>query len=178
MRMVLPVLIGQRLRLGPAGPEHLDFFRRLNTDEQVMRHVSGRPYSRSETDAEWSRRLGQRSNSDRGHGYWTGFLDGRPIGWWGLGYDGARPEAGELGFRLAHERWRQGFGVEGARLLLRHGFLSARLTHIWAGTVRANAASRATLANLGFACVDEPTPRALTYAISLGEWLDRDNPPS
>lgn len=144
MRMVSPVLIGQRLRLVPANPGHLEFFRRLNADEQVMRHVSSRPYSQSETDAEWWRRLGPRSDTDRGIGYWTGFLGGQPIGWWGLGYDGARPAAGELGFRLDHRHWRQGLGSEGASLLLHHGFFSARIAHVWAGTVRANAASRAT----------------------------------
>lgn len=170
----LPVLFGQRVRLVPADPGHLEFFRRLNADEQVMRHVSGRPCVESETDAEWARRLGPRSSTGRGLGYWTGFLGGHPIGWWGLGYHAERPEAGELGFRIMQGHWRQGLGVEGARLVLRHGFCTAGVTHAWAGTSSANAASRATLASLGLACVDEPKPGVLTYEISCGEWMQRD----
>jgi RimJ/RimL family protein N-acetyltransferase len=169
--VALPLLSGQRLRLVPASHGQLKFFCQLNADQQVMQHVSGEPTSRVETEAEWAQRLGPRSDVNRGLGYWTGYLDGGPIGWWGLGYNQAQPEAGELGFRVRREHWRQGLGLEGARLLIDHGFSTAGVTHIWAGTVRANAASRATLTSVGMACTDEPKPDVLTYEITLDQWL-------
>lgn len=134
-----------------------------------MRHVSGGRRSQGETDTEWARRLGLRSDHGRGLGYWTGFVGLEPVGWWGLGSNEVRAEAGELGFRLDRNHWRQGFGAEGARLVLDHAVHTADVTRVWAGTTRANAASRATLEKLGFTCVDEPMPGVLTYEISLDE---------
>jgi len=46
--------------------------RTLNADEAVMRNLMGRPSTPEETEAEWGRRLGERSAPDRGMGYWTG----------------------------------------------------------------------------------------------------------
>jgi RimJ/RimL family protein N-acetyltransferase len=164
------------LRLVPAAPSHVDFFCKLNADEQVMQHVSGERASQYETELEWSQRLGPRSDVDRGLGYWTGFLAGRPIGWWGIGYNETYPEVGELGFRVEREQWRRGLGIEGARLVLDQGFTSAGITHIWAGTVSANAASRAMLTRLGLECIGEPAPGVLTYEITLDQWLQRGVP--
>lgn len=143
-----------------------------------MRHVSGGSASRFVTEAEWSRRLGRRSDTERGLGYWTGYLDGAPVGWWGLGYSVSHPEGGELGFRLVREQWRTGLGLEGARLVLDYGFTGAGVAHIWAGTVSANAASRATLTRLGLECTDEPAPGVLTYEITYDQWLQRGLPQS
>lgn len=173
MAVALNALRGPRLELVPANPGHLDFFSKLNSDADVMRNISGRPSSRSETEAEWSRRLGRRSAEDRGLGYWTGYLDAQPIGWWGLGFNEPNPREGELGFRVQREHWRQGLGLEGSRLLVEHGFTATAVTRIWAGTVTSNTASRATLSRLGMECTDEPLPGVLTYELTLDTWLAR-----
>lgn len=171
--MALNALRGPRLELVPACPSHLDFFSTLNSDADVMWNISGRPSSRSETEAEWSRRLGRRSAEDRGLGYWTGLLDAQPIGWWGLGFNEPNPGEGELGFRVQREHWRQGLALEGSRLLVEHGFTATAVTRIWAGTVTSNTASRATLSRLGMECIDEPLPGVLTYELTLDTWLAR-----
>ena len=168
--MPLSELRTPRLHLVPATSEHLDFLAVLNGDPEVMRHTTGRPGSRPDTEAEWSRRLHERSDAERGLGYWIGLLDGHPVGWWGLGRDRADAEAGELGFRLARDHWRRGLGSEGARMVVEHGFSAVGLARVWAGTVSANAASRATLVRVGLDLTAEPVPGVLTYELSRATW--------
>ncbi|WP_165949266.1 GNAT family N-acetyltransferase [Kribbella turkmenica] len=154
----------------PATLEHIDLFAELNCDPDVMRYVTGRSSSRAEVEEEWSRRFGPRTDESRGLGYWVGYSDARFIGWWGLGVPTGQLDAGELGFRIKSEHWRRGFGFEGARCVIDHGFSTVGVRLIWAGTVASNAASRATLTKLGLRCIDEPAPGVLTYAITLQAW--------
>lgn len=169
--MSLPLLNGPRLAFRPAGLGDLDLFANLNSDVRVMEHISGRPLRRSETEEEWSRRLGTRSPNDKGLGYWIGSLGSRAIGWWGLGHTGSEPTAGELGFRIQAEHWRQGFGKEGTGVLLHHAFRDFALQRVWAGTVIANTASQRTLESVGLKQTDEPFPGVLTYEIQRSDWL-------
>lgn len=166
----LPTLHGPRLVLRPAGPADLDILARLNADAEVMAHISGRPATRAETEEEWARRLGPRSDVERGLGYWIGLTSGQPIGWWGLGVTASDPRSGELGFRLCSEHWRQGWGSAGARTLLAHAFTALGLTRVWAGTTDANTASRRTLAGVGLVQTDEPWPGVLTYEATRDRW--------
>jgi RimJ/RimL family protein N-acetyltransferase len=172
-RVPLPPLHGPRLELQPASARHLDFFTDLNSDADVMKHISGRSASSFETEAEWTRRLGPRTAVDQGLGYWVGYLDAHPVGWWGLGFNQSAPGAGELGFRVRREHWRRGLGKEGARTLISHAFLDLAVTRVWAGTVSANAASRRTLTAVGMERTDGPSPHVLTYEIMRLQWLGR-----
>ena len=165
------VLTSDRLVLVPASAAHLPFLHRLNGDPEVMRHVSGTAGSPAETEVEWSRRLGPRSDAVRGLGYWVGHVDDEPVGWWGIGVDRADQAAGELGFRLAGDHWRRGLGTEGATAVLHHGFATVGLARVWAGTATANLASRATLSKVGLACTAEPAPGVLTFEATRDEWL-------
>jgi RimJ/RimL family protein N-acetyltransferase len=171
----LPLLLGPRLKLQPASASDLDFFADLNSDPDVMEHISGQPASRSETEAEWALRLGPRSATERGLGYWVGYVNAQPIGWWGLGFTASQPRTGELGFRVQREHWRRGFGKEGTRTLFDHAFFNLDVTRIWAGTVTANTASRMTLAAAGMEQADEPFPGVLTYKITRLQWLGRSD---
>ncbi|HEY9292401.1 MAG TPA: GNAT family N-acetyltransferase [Microlunatus sp.] len=168
---MIPTLTGTRLRLVPADASHLELFYELNSSAAVMKHITGAISSRIEVESEWSRRLGPRTDVARGLGYWAGFLgDGRFVGWWGLGVPSDEQDAGELGFRIKPEFWRQGFGSDGARCVINHGFTATSISRIWAGTVSENTGSRATLAKLGLRCIDEPASARLTYQITRQEW--------
>ncbi|NPD04224.1 GNAT family N-acetyltransferase [Nocardioides sp. zg-1308] len=171
--MLLPRLDGPRLTLRPARVDDLEFFADLNSDAEVMAHVSGRAASRSDTVEEWTRRVGERSDRAAGLGYWVGSADGRAIGRWGLGRTESDPRAAELGFRLRREHWRKGFGAEGARMLLAHAFTDLAVTRVWAGTVTANIASRRTLEAVGLEQVDEPSPGVLTFEVTRSQWRER-----
>lgn len=168
----LPLLPGPRLLLRPASLGDLDLFSDLNSNIQVMEHIAGRPSRRSETEEEWERRLGPRSAIEKGLGYWVGWVEQQAIGWWGLGHTTSEPSAGELGFRIQSTHWRQGFGKEGARLLLGHAFGNGELARVWAGTSITNIASRRALESVGLRHAGEPFPGVLTYEITRTEWFN------
>ena len=71
-----PPLHGDRLRLEPVADEHLDLLVGLNADPEVMRYILGRAATPEETHEEWSERRGPRTDTERGLGYWLGFVDG------------------------------------------------------------------------------------------------------
>jgi len=145
---MLPDLASQRLRLTPAGADHQQELRALNADDVVMRHLTGSPATTEQTDAEWSRRLHERSDPVRGLGYWVGSHGGAFVGWWGLGACGWDATTANLGYRLRRADWGHGLATEGAQTLLRHAFATVGLSSVWAATAPANAASQRVLVKL------------------------------
>ena len=93
-----------------------------------------------------------------GLGFWAGFAAGEFVGWWILqpphGPDQPKV-AGEadLGYRLMRRHWRRGYASEGARELIRYGFDDLGLNRIFAQTMAANTAARATMSAAGLSHV-------------------------
>lgn len=146
--MLLPTLATPRLRLTPVRAEDLDLVRTVNSDEAVMQNLAGRAATQEETDVEWERRLGERSDARRGLGYWIGWEGGAFVGWWGLGACSWDATTANLGYRLLPGYWGRGLGTEGSAALLRHAFDTARMDSIWASTTQQNVASQRVLAKL------------------------------
>jgi len=183
------LLSTSRIRLVPLADEHLEHEVELDSDPEVMRFLgSGRARTRQEVQALHRGRLAVQARAP-GLGFWVGFVDLDPVGWWIL-KPPERPDQGpvagraELGYRLLRRYWRKGLASEGARELIRHGFEDLGLTRIFAETMAVNVASRATMASIGMkhvrtfhAHVDEPLPGSelgeVEYAISLEQWRAR-----
>ena len=155
--MTQPTLCTERLELVPLTDAHLELEIVLDSDPEVMRYLSGRAQSRAEVEREHLRRVAA-AREVPGLGFWVGFAGSDFVGWWILqpphGPDQPKV-AGEadLGYRLLRRHWRRGYASEGARELIRYGFDDLGLDRIFAQTMAANAASRATLSAVGLTYV-------------------------
>jgi RimJ/RimL family protein N-acetyltransferase len=184
-------LTTERLLLVPLSDEHLDFEVELDSDPEVMRYTAGRPHSRAEVEQSHRRRLAVAREVD-GLGFWVGFADDVFVGWWILQTPNGADQpkvAGEadLGYRLLRRHWRRGYASEGARELVRYGFIEVGLDRIFAQAMAANAASRATMAAAGLSFArafmsgelyDDPIPGAedgeVECEITRTTWLSHN----
>lgn len=179
------VLRTRRLVLVPLAAEDLAHEVELDSDPEVMRHLSGRASTRAEVEERHARRLAV-AGLVPGLGFWAGFVGSSFVGWWILepperADQGPVEGQAELGYRLLRRYWRQGLASEGARELLRHGFEDLGLQRVFAETMAVNVASRATMAALGMSHVRtshldwaEPIPGAehgeVEYEITRDTW--------
>lgn len=168
---VLHTLVTARLRLTPVSADDLDLMRALNADEEVMRNLTGRPADQDETDAEWTQRLQERSDQQRGLGYWVGRISGDFVGWWGLGACAWDETTANLGYRLRSPYWGNGLATEGSSALLTHGFCAVGLSSAWASTTQQNAASRRVLEKQRMRYLGIRFDQC-QYAVSAAEWAN------
>ena len=175
--MPQPILRTARLLLVPLADRHLELEIRLDSDPEVLRHITGRASSREEVAASHAKRMALATKVD-GLGYWMAF-----------GSDGGRrdttpperedegdfiglmmlppahgpdqpddPTVSDLGYRLVRRYWRQGLASEASRALLRHAFDAVGQSRVIAQTMAANAGSRGVLAALGMRYVRTVLP--------------------
>ena len=126
-------------------------FAALNADPRVSEHLVG-PITRSDSDelvervrACWAR---------RGYGLWAverldrGEFIGY-VGLWPAAFEARFTPAVEVGWRLAHAHWGNGFATEGGRESLRYGFEVIGLHEIVSFTAVANTRSWRVMQRLG-----------------------------
>ena len=184
--MTQPTLYTERLQLAPLSDAHLELEIALDADPEVMRYLTGRALSRAEVEHAHQRRIAA-ARQVPGLGFWAGFAAGEFVGWWILqpphGPDQPKV-AGEadLGYRLMRRHWRRGYASEGARELIRYGFDELGLNRIFAQTMAANTAARATMRAAGLSHVrafisgpyDDLVPDAeqgeVEYEITRSTW--------
>jgi RimJ/RimL family protein N-acetyltransferase len=147
----------ERLTLAPLADEHLEWEIELDSDPEVMRHLSGRASTRDEVEAAHARRMAA-ARKVNGLGFWVGLVGNEFVGWWILqpthGPDQPDdPGVADLGYRLLQRHWRKGLASEGARELVRYGFDDVGLERIIAQTMAVNAASRAVMERIGLTYV-------------------------
>lgn len=122
----------------------------MNVDPRVMEH-----FPMTYTAAQSAEQVGRFREHLQINGY----------GWWALEIKGGARFAGsialqdvpfeshftpalEVGWRLAHEHWHQGYATEGARVALRFAFDSLDRREVVAMTARTNLRSQAVMARL------------------------------
>ena len=174
----------ERLLLRPWKNADLDPFAELNADLRVMEHFPSTS-SREESEAFMARIRGH--FDQHGYGLWAVEVKrGEPfIGFVGLGtvsFDAHFTPAVEIGWRLAHASWGQGYASEAARASLPFAFLELGLDEVVSFTVAANRRSRAVMERIGMhrAAVDDfdhpnvseghPLRGHILYRLRPSEW--------
>ena len=201
--MPQPILRTARLLLVPLADRHLELEIQLDSDPEVLRHISGRAHSRDEVVASHARRMARADKAD-GLGYWMAFgsdggkRDSTPPEREGEGdFIGLLmlppahgpdqpddPTVSDLGYRLVRRYWRQGLASEASRALLRHAFDTVGQSRVIAQTMAANAGSRGVMEAIGMRYVrtyfpswDEPLPGAelgeVEYEMTREMWQAR-----
>lgn len=140
-----------RLRLRPWRDEDKAPFRALNADPRVMAFF---PSILSAAESDDLAERCQALIAQHGWGFWAVECKATQafVGFVGLH---AQPETlpfspcVEIGWRLAHEYWGQGYASEAATAALRFGFDSLGLEEIVAFTAVGNLRSRAVMARIG-----------------------------
>lgn len=126
-------------------------FARITADPRVMEFFPA-PLTRAESDA-----MVDRAQANLVRDGFTLFAaelrrTGEFIGFIGLsrpGFEAHFTPCVEIGWRLAAGHWNQGFATEGARAVLRFGFVEVGLEEIVSFTVPANLPSRRVMEKLG-----------------------------
>lgn len=155
--------------------EDVDLLARLNGDDEVMRHLTGRASTHDESAQELASSLGTR---------WLlfGRHDDEFLGWVAAT---AIDPAGEfdLGWRLCRSAWGRGIATEAAGSLIEHLF-AAGATRLVAQTMAVNKRSRAVMDRLGFVYArtfhlqfDDPLPGTelgeVEYELIRATWEPR-----
>ena len=186
--MIEPITLETaRLILRPWREEDRAPFAALNADPQVTRHF-GKSYTRAESDAVMDRVL--TGFARHGHGPWAlEVKGGAPFigftGIWSPSFAAHFTPCTEIGWRLAHEAWGQGYATEAALAGLRFAFGALALDEVVAYAVADNHRSLRVMERLGMRrdpaddfdhpLLDEGDPRRrhLLYRLSREAWQAR-----
>lgn len=145
------MLTTERLRLRQWMEEDLPAFAELNADAKVMEHFP-KTLSREESD-QFAFRI-QVHFDNHGFGLWAVELPSVApfIGFVGLSvpsFEAHFTPCVEVGWRIAHKYWNNGFATEGAQAAINYGFSELGLTEIVSFTATSNLPSRRVMEKLG-----------------------------
>ncbi|VEB97638.1 Uncharacterised protein [Cedecea lapagei] len=177
--MIQTTLNTGRLKLIPLAEAHLNHQIAMDADKDVMRYLGG-PQDANSCRTELAEVI---AASERGLGYWAGFMEDDFVGFWILCVpyevetqppgENYGSETGELGYRLMKKFWRQGLGTEGSLALIEYGFNAVGLQQIISRTSLDNIGSQATMRAAGlhfkrhFAMDDE---QGVEYQLTEQQW--------
>jgi RimJ/RimL family protein N-acetyltransferase len=149
-----PWLETLRLAMREFTPDDFQDLFALDTDPRVMKYISrGKPATRTEVEGSLRRILRYPTlYPDLGIWHTSRRDTGAFIGWFSLKYAGRSPDI-EIGYRLRHDAWGQGFATEGATALAHYGFDDLGLQRIIGVTHPGNKASQNVLMKAGLADV-------------------------
>ena len=151
-RTPTPWLETLRLAMREFTPDDFDDLFGLDTDPRVMKYISrGKPATRAEVENSLRRILRYPTlYPDLGIWHTSRRDTGAFIGWFSLKYAGKSPDI-EIGYRLRHDAWGQGYATEGATALAHYGFDDLGLQRIIGVTHPGNKASQNVLLKAGLA---------------------------
>jgi ribosomal-protein-alanine N-acetyltransferase len=169
-----------RLALREFTRDDLDDLVALDGDARVMRYIGDGSLGTRELCEAGIERVLARYAEDNGLGLWHASRqdDGRFVGWVSLKPCGDSTDI-EVGYRLMHDAWGQGFATELARAMVRRGFDDVGLERIIGVTHPDNAASQRVLMKAGMS--DEGWGRYYgrdlrLFAIDRAMWRVRVEP--
>lgn len=163
-----------------------DAFAQMNADPRVSEFLV-RPATRADSD-EMVDRI-DHCWRERGYGLWaaerrdSGAFIGY-VGLWPAAFDAPFTPAVEVGWRLAHAHWGNGFATEGATEALRFGFEVMEMPEIVSFTASGNVRSTRVMERLGMRRDShgdfrhpafepgQPGHEHVLYRLSRSEWLE------
>lgn len=162
----------ERLTLRMWREDDFEDYARICADEEVMRYLGGKAYSRLEAWRSMAYMIGHWHL--RGYGHWaveekaSGHFIGRmgffnPAGWPGF----------EVGWTLARESWGRGYASEGARRMLSYAFTEMDRDHVISLIHPENRASIKVAEKMGEKVEGQTEVLGvpvLIYGISRDEW--------
>ena len=172
-------LVTKRLILVPCRDEHLSGLSAMNSDPEVMRYISGRPQTLTETRTMIERVKARWAQS--GYSWWT-FIErhsGEIVGAGciqNLRRDGTEPDTNcplEIGWRVRRDKWGQGIATEAALAMADFAFSRLHAEVLYAVCDPENGASSAVMLKLGmrYRGLEEWYVRQLaTYEITADAW--------
>ncbi|OLF07995.1 hypothetical protein BLA60_24285 [Actinophytocola xinjiangensis] len=179
----------ERLRLRRFTLDDADLLVELDSDPEVMRHLTGgRPTSRERIESSTLPRIVEDYLQHPGHGVFAAFTRGGDefVGWFMLVRDPDAPAGeAELGYRLRRAAWGHGYATEGSTALLRHAFVALGLRRVVADTMTVNARSRRVMEKVGlryrhtyfppYAPIPGSEHGEVRYSLDQDEWGDSAN---
>ena len=169
----------KRLILVPYRDEHLSGLSAMNSDPEVMRFISGRPQTPTETRTMIERVKARWAQS--GYSWWT-FIERKSGEIVGAGCiqnlrrNGTEPDTDcplEIGWRVRRDKWGQGIATEAARAMADFAFSRLHAQVLYAVCDPENGASSAVMLKLGmrYRGLEEWYVRQLaTYEITADAW--------
>ena len=182
----VPQIITPRLVLRGWRVSDRDPFAEMNADPRVSEFLA-RPVTRDDSDDMVDRI--DRCWRETGYGLWaaehsdSGAFIGF-VGLWPATFDAPFTPAVEVGWRLAHAHWGNGFATEGAVEALRFGFKVMHMPEVVSFTATANERSRKVMQRLGMRQdvdgdfehpafdLGDPTRMHVLYRLSRESWVE------
>jgi [ribosomal protein S5]-alanine N-acetyltransferase len=163
--MLGPILVGERITLGPILPEYLPNYCRWFADLEITAYLKTIMPFTLKQEEEWLERVA-RSETDV---VWAILADGEHIGGTGLHRINWIHRRAMSGIAIGERRcWGRGYATEAMRLRTAFAFENLGLEKVWTTVLTENVASRRALEKVGYREVG--IQRRHHYR--LGRWQD------
>jgi RimJ/RimL family protein N-acetyltransferase len=143
----------ERMVLREFTEDDVDALFELDNEPEVMRYIQpGVPVTREAIVEETLPAFLAYYGRPGGFGFWAAIdkSSGRFLGWFHFRpKPGDDPRDPELGYRLHRFAWGRGYGTEGSKALIDHGFAELGIARVHAETMAVNVASRRVMEKCG-----------------------------